>query len=585
MATHAGMLGTLKYQTENGHYILFPGDCNTKIESKNVPTSDGRSIKYVEHTMTVSGWLYSTDLPSATGTVDSAFANARQILAQSGGILTIRGKGFGDYTINQNSNNNRDVKWGPHTEVVTWEPIGNITCRFEWVVKFTLPWKDNAATRVGILDYTWETEYNYDAEGFCSRTTNLEMEMTGTRAVPGLTFVPANDHIEQWLDQVICTCPVGWRRTGHRFTISKDKSRATFTFTDESDKGFPFFPGIADMDVIHEMTSQNGNMTLSNWLWTISITATPQAQFPSFYGYQACLAAHQARFAYLVRNLVNSSGSIIPYPVQFKITERCRSRTTSLVAAWSLVVGGKREGGPVMPVDILYRSGLWQPFAWSSRDFTQVADQPYGPNTTGGYSKMVSDPSQNIIMDVSSIESRIPDPGLIQRGIQPLQKGPPAELLIQTPFGAYIEFRVWLSVRSKGGKWINYPLANDTNRPNVTFNSNIAQKIGEYNIYRVEGVIVRIGIPPAELPAIRKIGSVDVEYPSDKEKYVKTEPIMNTAGLLIWRTSFSIPVVTVVKDDSNPVKSGSHGKKPGNTVLIKGKDGQLIEVPKEAKIE
>lgn len=589
MASHATINGTIKYAAEDFRYVLFPGDVTSKIVSKHVLTSDGRGVKWVEHTLTVSGWLYNTDLVSSTGTVDDAFAQARKILSQAGGILTIQSKGFGNYVINQNTGLGRDLKWGPIPKMISWEPIGNVTCKFEWEVTFTLPWKDTAYTRGRILDYTWETSYEYDSEGYCTRTINAELEIAGSRLIPGFTQVEQVYDIENYVLNVLCTCPVGWRRKGHSFTISKDKTKATLNYQDESDKGFPFYPGIADMDVTHEMSAETQKQTLSSWIWAISVQATPQAQFPAAYGYEACLAAHQSRFGYLIRNLINSNGSIVPIPVHFKISERVRTRTTSLTAVWMINCFPPKNSadgtGVSSPVDILVRSGMWQPFPWTSRQAFDVSNSQLGPNRTGGFSKLLSDPRQNIIMDVSSVIPRVPDIGLAE-GNQPIVRKPNEDTLIQSPYGTYIEFRVWVVALVEGGQWVNFPLEINASKENSYLDKQWTQDIGGYNNYHIKGVIVRVGLPPSAIPEIKRIGDLEVSYPSDRQKYINTEPVANAMGLLIWRTTFDIPVTTRIKDDGNPVKAKADKRvRPPQDRVIKGSDGATAVVPETMFLE
>lgn len=579
MASHAAALGVIKYDI-NGRSFTFPGDSKATIVSNNVRTKDGRSIKYVEHTLTVTGWLYATDLASATGTVDSAFAEARNILSQSCGKLTITGKGFGDYYINRENSRGRDLKFGPFTEVIEWEPFGNITCRFTWKVKFTLPWKDNIYTKDGILSYTWDTSYSYDEQGFCSRTVSAEIEMAGSLLAAGNTFVGPNSNIEQYLFSVIgCRCPTGWHRTGHTINIDNSKTKATLTFTDEADKGLTFPEGIADMRIQHKMSSQAGQLTLSSWIWTFIASAVPQANFNSSWAYQACINAHQQRFLHMARRAVSSRGVIIPMPAHFEISEDVNERRTTLVASWVLMAKGSGAAGTFTPTDILYRSGMWVPFNYNNISAKKVSRLPGGPDRTGAFSQMLSDVNQNVILEINDRTPYLPDIGKA-RG-NPALLGPPdnTDSLIVAPFGMYVEFKVWISCEIEGGKWVNYPLTNERALPVIGKRLNI-QLLGSYNKYRLHGVIARVGMPPSAIPEIKRIGDVDVVPATFESAKSETYPDINVAGMVVWVTKFSIPLMTVKKDDSNPVKAtvGSFGKKPGNTVL-KVKDGQLVEVP------
>lgn len=581
MASHIAALGTLRYETENFRSVTFPGDSKCSISSRHIKTSDGRGIKAVEHTLTVTGWMYSADLVSSTGTVDQAFATARQILSQSGGRLTIIGKGFGDYYVNRDSGINRDVAFGPFPEVVEWEPFGNVTCRFTWRVVFTLPWKDNSYVRGGILDYSWETSYSYDAQGFCTRTTTGELEIAAGRDLPGRALLTKEQHIEHYiLNTVICSCPLGWRRTGHEIKINASKTKANVSFTDEPEAGLVYPPGIVDMEVTHKMSSAAAGFTLANWTWAFTANATPSANVHPIIGYEACLAAHQSRFLYMARRSVNQNGTVIPYPVHFEISENVKKRTTSLTAVWNLVVTGSKSQGTFTPADILMRSGMWQPFPFRSENAKQVADLPYGPNRTGAFSRLLSDPTQNVIIEVSSSLPGIPDIGAAAGNkVYPL--APREDALIVAPVGKYIEFKLWFSVATEGGQWVNFELGD--NPYSSTLNKGITRQkflaVDTYNKYLLKGHILRVGIPPAKLPVCKKIGGMEVVQAAGEKAFYETKPILSTCGTIIWQTKFEIPLTAVKPDDSKPNKEVG-AERPRNTKGLPNiPDDAILDIP------
>lgn len=586
MASHIAALGTLKYEGEGGYYVQFPGDSNTKISTRHVPTGDGRGIKYVEHTLTVEGLLFNSDLASATGTVDDAFDRAKQVLSQPAGRLTIVGKGWGDLYLNRDSGSNRDVLFGPFPEVIDWAPFGNVTCRFTWVVKFTVPWKKNAYTTGNILDYWWQTSYTQGADGFQSRTITGQLEIAGGRYNVGIPMVPKEHHIEQYYRQAIqVDCPLGMHRVQNDFQFDSSKTKVNFTIVDEPFTGFVYPPGIVDMDINHEMSSQNGDNTLANWTWVFTASATPDAGTHPIAAYQACVDAHQQRFLYMVRRVINSrSGVIIPIPVTFKISENAKRRSTSIVAVWSILAKGADGGQATFsPVDILSRGGLWQPFNWKAENYKSYADRQLGPNASGGFSQMVSDPNQNIIMDVSALVPFIPNPGKTTGNFK-IGTTPNDALAVISPYGQYLEFKAWLSVKTEGNMWINFPLQknNAGGVPQNFVGAEAIQKVsGIYNEYMLQGYIVRVGIPPAGVPKLAAINGLKCYVPSGKQVFTKTEPVHNVMGLILWKTSFMIPLTTERMDASNPAKTLDEGtgsrNKPADNLSMP--DDKLVNVP------
>lgn len=554
MARHAPALGTISYSVQ-GSSFTFPGDSNTTTSSKQVPTADGRSIKWVEHKMTVDGWLFSSDLVNSTGTVDGAFDAAKHILQQAGGILNITGKGFGDIKINDNISQNRDLSFGPFPKVIDWKPLGNVTCYFKWEVSFTLPWKKDIYILPGVVDYWWTTSYKYDSAGFCDRTISGEMEIVGSRMRQS-NFVNSYSNIEsQYRRYLKVDCPLGFHRVGHDIATNPAKTKVMFSFVDEQDRGLTYPPGICDMDVTHEMSASADKLTISKWIWSFSAYAVPEAKYSTYYGYQACLEAFQSRFKYMIDRVVTRWGAIMPFPVSVKVSENAKSRRSSLTSSWVIMATGDEKNGSFMPIDILTRSGMWQPFEWTPQDHKTAADGPLGPNTTGGFTQLATDFRQNIIIDISSVAPYVPDPGLATGNIK-LQRGPTEYELFVQPFGKYLEFKVWISVKTKGDAWVNYPLSRESDPVNVN-KENIQQVTDPYNKYVLKGYILRCGIPPAGIPKIAKIGvdGVTVKIDSSTEVYTNTYQVANVMGMVIWRTEFAIPYTPVIKDKSNPVKA------------------------------
>lgn len=577
MSSHALPLGTISYQV-NGASFTFPGDSVTRTSSRQVPTGDGRAIKWVEHTMTVEGWLFASDLATSTGTVDGAFDATKNILSQAGGALTIVGKGFGDIRINDNISQNRDLSFGPFPKIIDWTPFGNITCHFKWEVSFTLPWKKDIYILPGITDYWWTTSYKYDAAGFCDRTISGEMEIVGSR-IRQNSVVGKYSNIESlYRDLIRVDCPLGFHRTGHDITTNPAKTKVMFSFVDEQDRGLTYPPGICDMDVTHEMSASADKLTISKWVWAFSAYAVPEANYATYYGYQACLAAFQSRFKYMIDRVITRWGAIMPFPVSIKVGENVKSRRSSLTCSWVIMATGDAKNGSFMPIDILTRSGMWQPFAWTPQDHKKTADAPLGPNTTGGFTQLATDARQNVIIDIASLAPYIPDPGLATGNIK-LQKGPTEYDLFVQPFGKYLEFKVWISVKTAGDMWVNYPLAKDTGtEPANTSKENIQQVTNPYNKYLLKGYILRCGIPSAGIPKLKSMGvqGVAVEIDSSTSIYTNTYQVANVMGMVIWRTDFAVPYTPVKKDGSNPVKAADNMLDDKPKGAVKANDDALF---------
>jgi hypothetical protein len=248
----------------------------------------------------------------------------------------------------------------------------------------------------------------------------------------------------------------------------------------------------------------------------------------------------------------------------FRVSENVRNRESTLTATWMLMCAGKVGGAPGQwtPVDILFRSGLWQPMPFDARSQKLAGDQALGPNQSGGFGRLISSRSQNVILDLGSNDYRganggFPDVGLAESGAVSSRPQYDYNHFIAAPYGAYIEFRASVYALTAGNHWVHYPLVQKQT------GKGFRQKMHDpYNQYCLSGYIIRVGIPAAGVPTIKYIGSMPVVPVG--EAIVKTYPIGNLMGAVLIQTEFQQRYVPATPDNSNPVKQPPGTPKPSN---------------------
>src|SRR4051812_6109084 len=79
--------------------VTFDVGSYVTLESRPVPSSDGRTVVYVSHALQVDGWV-NVDNPGPNDNTDTLMGNLHQRLSTAGGALAVVGVGVGAMQIN-----------------------------------------------------------------------------------------------------------------------------------------------------------------------------------------------------------------------------------------------------------------------------------------------------------------------------------------------------------------------------------------------------------------------------------------------------------------------------------------------------
>ncbi len=263
------MAATCEY---NG--IAFTTLYRSRISSRPIHDQAGRTVVYVEHTLTVDGYIAITD-----ETTDETMEDIRRLLTAQGGFLNYQDAGFGELVVNQ-VGSVRDVKWGPVPEVLEWVPLGGdgMACKITWRCVARIPECDNARYENSILALNYTVTHTIDRDNFLSESLQGYLEIPMTRRFQGDRVPP--DSVDDYRERLEARQPpAGWRRLDRRFVISADRRRLDFSWTDQQTDGNALPLLVTSIDASHTVQSAEG-LYFKKWQVTLEATITMTAGAP-----------------------------------------------------------------------------------------------------------------------------------------------------------------------------------------------------------------------------------------------------------------------------------------------------------------
>jgi hypothetical protein len=218
--------------TYNGVPIVDQGSLKTRVNAKYVLDDAQRTLKWVEYTIYIQGVVTLAGLADdGSGTTDECLANLRTKLAEPGNALIFQGKGYGELVVNFGENQ-QDVNWGPHPQVLQWVPIGDdLTAAVEFqVVCHVATCSEHVAVDTkAIMALGWGVAYSNDADGYTQVTVTGYIEIPLTRQ---LGSKAAPDTVDAYRDNCFPASVLGFRRDKFDWRVNANRRRADFTVVD-----------------------------------------------------------------------------------------------------------------------------------------------------------------------------------------------------------------------------------------------------------------------------------------------------------------------------------------------------------------
>lgn len=336
-------VGTLSY---NG--CTFSPLFESHVSGAAIKDAAGRTVKYMEYTITVDGYV---TLPDGADSIGETMATLRGLLTAQGGDLRYSGRGC-DIVVNPAGGggiDDRDVAWGPEPMLLEFQPMGGgLSAKVRWQVKtrfsellarrggggggglftppgkgpggFTPPGKGEAAfggrgglAAVPLLQFNYETSVGYEEDGFSTLGVRgtLEIPMTrvptqATRTVP----TTADDLRGLVASRVLGGIdPNKFRVTRRRFDVSRDKRTLEWDVQAEERPYMDLPPDCTVARGSYSVRPARSGMGLCTWLCTLRATYTVRNDRPRRTAWGAFLLLVRWRMAQSIRaNIPNIVG-------------------------------------------------------------------------------------------------------------------------------------------------------------------------------------------------------------------------------------------------------------------------------------
>lgn len=308
-------VGMLNY---NG--LVFSPLWATTISGQAVKDDAGRTVKYMEYTLTADGYV---TLPDGATDISPTMARMRLRLEEQGGQLVYRGRGM-DLLVNPAggavAGSTRDVAWGPVPEVLEFQPLGaGRSAKVVWRCKIRIPELARGKGLVGgvaalpLLQFNYETALTYGEDNYSGLSISGTLEVAMTR--PGVdkrTLTNTVDDARSIItNQVLRGIDLSrFRVTKRDFKVSRDKRTLTWDFQVEEK---PYMDLPRDCSIArgsYSVRPAKSGMGLCNWLCTLRATYTIRADRPRRLAWTAFLLLlrwrmAQSKLGYVPRDLAS----------------------------------------------------------------------------------------------------------------------------------------------------------------------------------------------------------------------------------------------------------------------------------------
>ncbi len=329
-------LGTLSY---DGH-DFENGTKTVGIKITPEPNASGTAVKYTRYVFTFETML-------GGGPTGEPVTELRRLLSRQGRPFTYNDRGLGRFFVNAaGSSSVKDVFHGPKVREVDFRVLGGANaCVLTWSLETCIPDCEDAKSEMALIELETVVTYTVDFAGYTTRT------VTGHLTIPNRVvnrhFV---DNPDDYLESVIPPPLYGFQRTFAPRTISADRTRLDFGYTDtEVLEPPPDF--VADWDFDEAVSSSTAGFAV----WSANINATyeftrdmPSNVVPWRHFFLLC----DSRVKTIAGQIGTKAKSIVPVHFSMRRPKGAKRRivTFSFACTFSASLG-----------DVLSSGLTWQP--------------------------------------------------------------------------------------------------------------------------------------------------------------------------------------------------------------------------------
>ena len=297
----------------------------------------GRAVIGVEYVLTVRDKFYE----ASEGALATNVAAVRSRLSSPGKELKIEGIGLGFGTIRN------DLKFGPQPVSFDWQPLGEVAWECIWIVRFFVSECGSANTpALAWMAWNYDTTWQNDFEGQCTRTISGYVEIAGKRSAPNAKTLAAV--ADQCRDNIVIITPPYFVRTNNVWKEDFSKRRIDFVVVDQQQEGDPFPPGITLADGYCKFDTQGPGFAKSNVSMGMTLKTAPGIA-PGLAGV-ICINSMIAKMNAMQTR--NPRGTVIPSGFSLVNRKFNSSRVTEFQASFALTQCLSA---------MLNSAGIWQP--------------------------------------------------------------------------------------------------------------------------------------------------------------------------------------------------------------------------------
>lgn len=411
--------------------VVWTSLYKTHVSWRPVFDEAHRALACVEYTLETDGFV--------TGGTNATMQDMRRLLSAPAGELKYNDHGMGEtFHINGDSVV-KDAKFGPHTDVVEFTPLGGNgqSARVKWRVVFNIPECVGGRTRYqfGLMALNYELSFSKDADGYETvRTTGyLEVPMT-RRSVTDRRPPDSADRYRERLEGR--EAPLGYRRQDQTYTLSKDRRRLDFTWSDVQQPS-PLPNKVTKIDVrqLHRSEGMVNN-TLWHVTWRGAVTV----------GAGVDKSEALAAFLQTVASRTSRETQGRSLFTRLEVDEEIFGRTSHFLLHARYMRPGRIE-------DVLKAYGCWQPIAGASWEAWRESMTAAGVFKSRGTAQLAYLPSEDAIVDLCEpAKPLVAAPGEVNRlrrnsrfvKFPKPPKRKPGETWID--FQAWFRWREWMNV-------------------------------------------------------------------------------------------------------------------------------------------
>lgn len=416
----------------------------SSISSRPVLDEAGRAVMYVEHVLTVKGYvttdsieddasLIEVDAEEDDGEIEDTDDLMESLcirLTRPAGVLQFEEMGFGALHVNGTSEI-KDACWGPKPRLLDWDPLGNngYAAKVVWECVVCIPRCDEARYEFGLMALNYDVTFDRDQDGYEVLRTNGHLLIPLTRSFPTNRTPP--DCADAYREKLEGRPPpLGFSRV-QTYTVSPDRRRLDFHWTD-TEEAVPRPEGVTTINIRHTVRSRNANLLGKLWTVTFSGTVTMGRHMPK--------AAALGVFLGIVDAKIRRDTKKHALWTHLSIDDDMYGRSTTFTLQVQHVPRADLE-------DVLSRYGMWQPVAgdtWKDWRAGLIGKgRPWHVRGVGGHG---FDKSEDSIIDLCGQArhpaAKQPAPPAHPKGqgrpTGPKRQGPPP------PEDAWIDWRCWL---------------------------------------------------------------------------------------------------------------------------------------------